>query len=344
MKQFKKTVALLGISVLCILMGCSDSTADISSVQSANKSSAYSSASSLSNPSSAVSSKDVASAVSSKDVASAVSSRYTSSKPTSSAVSSRYYPYTPVSSATSSARPNTNGKINYIENIINDMKLAHEGLPHGVPLSYNWSQRPRVGMGTNPREGYTATTAWGQVYEAAEGNPATNTRVQLRNMQMYYFSKSQQKWIKLQDSVSVKGNAYIEDFKNNLNRPADQRNESAANGGGISIKAGDGYNYHFWPTGGRANIDPTDIAVIYSTCQARLILENSNKPDDRNTARYLLSIGGDYWLDQSAGWNDLKTNGDWAIGRFKYVTKEWQAFNGWAGDENILRNNPPPMM
>ena len=346
MKIFKKFTALLTISVLCLLMSCSDSTAEVSSVQSANKSNESSSTeSSLPKQSSAAASRDSSSAISSRDTSSAVSSRYYSSATPSRYTSSKYYSSTPVSSALSSTKPNTNGKINSVENIINDMKLAHEGLPHGVPQSYDWAKKPRVGMGVNLPDNWNASTAWGQVYEAAEGNPATNTRVQLRNMQMYYFSKSKQKWIKLQDTLSVTGSAYTENFQGNVNKSADQRDESAANGGGKSVKAGDGYNYHFWPDGGkRATLPAGDIAVIYSTCQARLIVDNPNKPDDRDSARYLLSVGGDYWYNTSIGWAEFKTNGDWAIGRFKYVTKEWQAFNGWAGDENILRNNPPPMM
>ena len=100
MKQFKKTVALLGISVLCILMGCSDSTADISSVQSANKSSAYSF-----NPSSTLSSKEVSSAIFSDFFSSAASS-----KPYSSAVSSRNTSSKPTSSAPAITPPNTEGK------------------------------------------------------------------------------------------------------------------------------------------------------------------------------------------------------------------------------------------
>ena len=224
------------------------------------------------------------------------------------------------------------------------MTLPHEARPHGVPTSYDWSQKPREGFGINMPSNWSATIAWGQVYEAIEGNPATNTRVQLRNMQMYYFSKRERRWIELHNTSNIEGNAYIEDFKNNANKAADQRTESASNGGGISVTAGDGYNYHFWPASQRVNIDPTDIALIYSTCQARLIVGDSSKPDDRASARYVLSVGGDYWYGKTGAWNDLKTNGDFAIGRFKYVTTEWQAFNGWAGDINLLRKNPPPMI
>ena len=163
-------------------------------------------------------------------------------------------------------------------------------------------------------------------------------------MRLYYFSKSKQKWITLQSTASVTGNAYREDFKNNANISADERSE-ASNGGGVSVTAGNGYNYHFWPAGvSRATIDPNDIALIYATCQARLIVGNKNKPDDRDKAKYLLSVGGDYWYNTTIGWAEFKTNGDFAIGRFKYVKKEWGNFSGWAGDINLLRNNPPPMI
>jgi hypothetical protein len=72
-------------------------------------------------------------------------------------------------------------KTNSITTIIYDMTAPHEGIPHGVPTSYNWASKPRVGWGNNP-QGFQAMTAWGQLYEAVTGNPATSTRVQIRNI------------------------------------------------------------------------------------------------------------------------------------------------------------------
>ena len=306
MKLTYRLLAMLVAITLTALTGCSTSGSTSSSAQSSNK------------PSSAQSQQ--------------ISSQ--ASPQASSEISSE------VSDMVSSTIPNTGNTINSLQTILDDMKLAHEGNPHGVPLGYDWAQRPRVGMGTNPGD-FEAAIAWGQIYEDRNGNPATNTRVQVRNMQMYYFSKKQQKWIQLQSTVAVEGNAYREDFVGDINKAADKRDESN-NGGGTSVTAGDGYNFHFWPKANRVAIDPTDIAVIYSTVQARLIVDNPNKPDDRRKAKYLLSMGGDYWLDTTVQWAEFKTNGDFAIGRFKYVTSQWQAFNAWAGDESILRNNPPP--
>ena len=329
---FKRLMALVVAAALCLLCGCNlndDSSGAVSSKNSVTSHIPSRSESTSSAPSSLFSSKT--SSVASWWKPSSVASKVPSKVPSA-------------ASSNINSRPEGITTVNYLENIINDMTLPHEARPHGVPTSYNWSQKPREGYGVNMPKDWSAVLTWGQVYEAIEGNPATNTRVQLRNMQLYYFSKSEQRWIELQNTSNIKGNAYVENFKNNVNKAADQRTESASNGGGISVTAGDGYNYHFWPGTGRATIDPDDIAIIYASCQARLIVGNTSKPDDRASARYVLSVGGDYWYGKTGAWNDLKTNGDFAIGRFKYVTNEWQAFNGWAGDINLLRKNPPPMI
>ena len=324
---FKRLTALVAAAALCFLCGCTVSDDNLGALSSESGVTSQSTSTTPSRNSVSSSSRY------SSRVSSAASWWNTFSSRASSAASSRV-----------TSRPEGITTVNYLENIINDMTLPHEARPHGVPTSYNWSQRPREGYGVNMPEDWSAVLTWGQVYEAIEGNPATNTRVQLRNMQLYYFSKSEQRWIELHNTRNIKGNAYVENFKNNVNKAADQRTESASNGGGISVTAGDGYNYHFWPGTGRATIDPDDIAIIYASCQARLIVGNTSKPDDRASARYVLSVGGDYWYGKTGAWNDLKTNGDFAIGRFKYVTNEWQAFNGWAGDINLLRKNPPPMI
>ncbi len=123
-------------------------------------------------------------------------------------------------------------------------------------------------------------------------------------------------------------------------KPADVRNEPS---GTISITCGDGYNYHFWTTGGRTKIDPEDIAGVFTTVQARLILDNPDELDDREKAAYLLNVGGDYWKSLDADWDYFETNNDIGMGRFKYVTKEWQAFNMHTLSESELRKNPPPI-
>ncbi len=233
---------------------------------------------------------------------------------------------------------NNPATINSIQEIIDDMSLPHEGKPSGVPSSYDWAVKPRVGMGNNP-EKFAAFIAWGQLYEAAEKNPANNTRVEIKNIKAYYLSKKDQQWYLLQSATAVGGAFYTEDFVDNINKPSDARKEE---GGSISVTAGKGYNYHFW-TPFRSLLKKDDIGGIFTTIQARLILHDNAKPDDRATAKYLLSMGADYWLDLNAQWDNFRTNGDVGIGRFKYVKNEWRAFNMSTLSANELRANPPPL-
>jgi hypothetical protein len=211
--------------------------------------------------------------------------------------------------------------------ILNDMTLPHEGYPHGVPANWNWAQGPEINMGNTPGA-FTAMIAWGQLYEAREGNPARNTRVQLRDIRSCVLSKADGQWQQLQYVHRIEGAAYIEDFSGNANHPADVRNEQD---GTISVTAGDGYNFHFWPSTitftSRVTINPADIAAILTTCQARLIVGNPALPDDRATARYVMNMGGDYWIDLTAAWApNYQHNDDIGMGRFKYVTADWQNF------------------
>ncbi len=231
-------------------------------------------------------------------------------------------------------------KINSLQTIIDDMTLPHEGRPHGVPESYDWARGPQMGRGNHPPATWHAMTAWGQVYEDARGNPARNTRVEIRDMRAYILSKHDGKWHLVQKSRAVEGGAFREDFKANASRKADVRQEAD---GGVSVTAGGGYNFHFWPPGARAMINPLDIGGVFVTVEARLIVGNKDKPDDRKIARYLLSVGADYWVNGHAAWDNFKTNDGIGLGRFKYVTSKWQAFNFTTLNAKQLRQNPPPL-
>lgn len=229
---------------------------------------------------------------------------------------------------------------NSLQEIINDITLPHEGRPHGVPISYDWALKPRRGA-VQPPESWTAMIAWGQLYEWIEGNPATNTRVQIKDMEAYYLSKSDGKWHLLQKDVRVAGAAYVEDFAGDVNKPADIRRESD---GSVSVTAGDGFNFHFWPSKGRTQYPQNDVEGCFITVLARLILDDPKGVDDRKDARYVLSVGGDWWLSLTAQWDNWKTNMDMGIGRFKFVTVEWKSFNLITVPIDEARKNPPPFL
>lgn len=227
---------------------------------------------------------------------------------------------------------------NTLADIIGDVTLPHEGKPHGVPEDWDWACAPRVGLAAPP-DNWTAAIAWGQLYEWKEGNPAINTRVQIKDLEMYYLSRTDSNWYLLQESTLVEGAAYREDFANDENKPADQRLEAD---GSLSVTAGNGYNFHFWPSNGRITFPLDEVMGCFVTVKARLILDDPDGVDDRNTARYLMGVGGDWWESLNAVWDNWTTNADMGIGRFRFVSSEWNSYNMISIPLELIERFPPP--
>ena len=203
--------------------------------------------------------------------------------------------------------------------LAHDMVGQHAGRMHGVPSSYNWATRPRVGVGNHPaRHGFHAVSAWGQVYEDAGGSPARNVRVACRDISLWILSRRTGRWRHANASRRVNGANYLEDFSGGV-KPADLRQEPH---GAVSATLGAGYNFHLYSTRARAPIDPADVAGVVSVYSARVVMDDPEGPDERHLARYLASAGADYWLDR-----DVEvasgTVADVGIGKARYLDSEW---------------------
>jgi len=233
---------------------------------------------------------------------------------------------------------------NTVELIYNDMHLPHEGFPHGVPSSYDWAQGTLIRDTAEAVGDFQAMTGWGQVYEAIEGNPSVNTRVELKNFKVYYLSKTDNKWHELANlEIINEGAGYLEDFSDDNNHAAPADIKRFESNGHVSTRPGSGYNYHFYTH--RIPINPSDIAQMVSRCEAKLILSDPAGIDDRGIAKFVLNIGNDAWRTMDAEFkSDYSNNHDMGMGRFKYITNEWQTFNF---STNIslseLQQNPPPL-
>lgn len=223
--------------------------------------------------------------------------------------------------------------------IAGDMQGANEGRPHGVDLSYQFARGSWIGDG-NDSHGWRAVTAWGAVYEAATGNAAINTRVNIRKMQLYVLGKRTGKWTLLQDTDAPDGALYVENFAGGANIQAKIRREPD---GSISVTAGRGYCFHFYPSL-RASVDPADIGGIVTIFEARLILDDPRGRDDRNVAGYLCSSGADYWPDLNSPMGAGQTyEPEVAGGKLKFVQSEWRSFAMTTLAERQLASNPPPL-
>ena len=221
------------------------------------------------------------------------------------------------------------------DQIAADMQGANEGYPHGVPLSYDWANGPVIDMGNNSA-GEQAITSWGVVYVAAQGNPAGNTRVNIKNLQLYFLQKNTGKWLLLQNTSTPDGEAYPENFQGN-SIPADIRTEPD---GTISVTAGNGYNFHFYPSD-RAAINPKNIGGIVAIFEARLIVGNPALADDRSIAQYLCSAGADYY--PSVTGPGIQNNPSVGNGKMKYVESQWRSFAMTTLTKAQLESNPPPV-
>ena len=237
---------------------------------------------------------------------------------------------------------------NTVQTIINDMALLPDAALHGTEgLSWGTGEASPQPMPcpakNNQGEWFEATTNWGQVYIPREGSPATNTRCQVRNL-ITQLLDGNGNWVQIQ-SGNAAGAAFVENFDGNASINAGIRSESA-NGGGISVMVGigpwTGYNFHYWSSNGRAVIDVTNIAAIFTSCEARLIIDDINEPDDRAMCKNLLQMGGDWWLNTTIGWlPDWSANSGIGSGRAKWVTPEWQSFNMCTLLPEQIIANPP---
>ena len=221
------------------------------------------------------------------------------------------------------------------DQIAADMQGKHEGFPHGVPLSYDWANGPLLEMGNNSK-GQNAITCWGAVYVAAQGHAAVNTRVNIRNMRLYFLQKSAGVWQPLQNTSAPDGASYPEDFQGNP-VPPDVRKESD---GTISVMPGKGYCFHFYPSN-RGSINSNDIGGIVAIFDARLIVRNPGLPDDRGSARYLADAGADYYPRVSGP--GILNNPSVGIGKLKYVQSNWRSFAMTTLPRSQLASNPPPV-
>jgi hypothetical protein len=227
--------------------------------------------------------------------------------------------------------------------IYGDMTGSNEANPQGWPVS--WGEGPSIGLGNIPPSNWTAATAWGVVYQAWQGNTATNTRVNLANVQLWFLSKSKGTWALVQNTSQPDGAAYKEDFSGDISIPADVRTEPD---GTISVTSGMGSyagdNFHFYPSN-RGQINPNDVGGVVAIFEARLIVGNTTLPDDRATAAYVAEVGADYWPCITCALPRSYNNVTPPVGggRFKYVTDNWRSFAMTTMTLAQLTANSPPV-
>lgn len=276
----------------------------------------------------------------------------------------------PVSAPAPVAQQNRGGTVNSVQEIINDMKLYNEGELAGVDKGNGWASGPGyVIMGNIPRGTNTpsywrpanthfkssatwnAVIPWLVVFDGV-GNGATNTRVQMRNIKLYMKRKSTNRW-EVIINQPISGEDYPKSLQGDQTTRADIRYEAD---GSRSLKP-NGRNRVFHGWGSPINFDAWDLKALVTTVQARLVVDNPARPDDRSRAKFLIHVGADYYPETStrvAATAPAYYFPGVGVSRAKYVRNEWRAFNfstidagkpepGGSISTQELINNPPPL-
>jgi hypothetical protein len=171
------------------------------------------------------------------------------------------------------------------------------------------------------------------------GNPATNTLVNVKNCAVYILSKSTGAWQTISLSASdISGGYYSPTFSVDYGTAVPMRVESD---GSFSFGTTAGEVAHFYGPWPRIADTASDFGGMVTTCDARLILDNASGVDDRAIASFLLDTGADpYPTTTGPG---IENNPNIGMGKFKYVQIDWRSFSMTTLSEAELASNPPPV-
>lgn len=230
------------------------------------------------------------------------------------------------------------------------MSSPSEALP--ISPTYAWQSNPQIIMaaprgdaipswwtGNRPTWVYSLLSWF--VTQEAQGNKATNSRVQMKDLRVYYLSQSTKKWSQLDIKSAPDVEMYVSPFS--YYGPSGRRLEGS---GGISVKPKYPYFHHGY--GNTKSINPQDIRAIYAAMDFRLAVDDASKPDDRASAKYVVTTGADYWPGQGVTWSLGYAPGV-GTGRLLLATQNWRTATLLVPNPNYgatmaeMKTNPPPL-
>ena len=259
----------------------------------------------------------------------------------------------------------------YVETLIADMALFHDGPcdvlefingwgsgafpPDSYPMPAGWTHGLmwfHIMEDTENISGTDAARAW-RVAGPYTGNLAPNTRIQCRDLQLWYLDLG---GVWRLHGHNPRPGAYMP--------PISWGNESTAlnnatwrdetnNGGGASLRdiGRLAYESHVWHAFTSPQTLPAHLGLA-SAFVGRKILDNPDGADDRVASRILGAGAGDYYENQSVADGSVpKTVGGnvrpMGYARMKYFSNDWQLF-GFYSIRTLtaaqIRGNPPPFI
>ena len=234
-----------------------------------------------------------------------------------------------------------------VDTLISDMSEMNDLPLKDLNPKYGFSRGPGYVLAGTNSGGANFLLPWFVQFEG-EGNSASHTRVQIRNMRLFMKSRSTGEWSRLIDSDSFSG-VQCDQGSNYFHCPQQARVQE--DGDAASTLPISNLNLHGW-WGGREPIEGWDVSAIIVSLEARLVKDSEDGVDDREKAKYLLHVGADYYPSDAPHGRILEAVG---VSRAKLVTSDWQTFAlttlndvglqepGGGISSSDLRADPPPM-
>jgi hypothetical protein len=242
-----------------------------------------------------------------------------------------------------------------IDDVFTDTTAPSEALVKKV--RYDWQKKPVIVMDSPSKDSlptwwnyakpdwcYTVIP-WFVLYEGAN-NQALNTRVEIKNLRFFVYSQARRQWeqfdIKLRPTVDV--------WKDPFNYFGGPNGARVEQDGGVSMKpvwGADGYFFHGY--GNTVTITPQDVRATFVAMEFRLVVDDVSKSDDRDSAEYVLDVGGDYYPGNGQGGWGVSYAPGMGNGRMLKPTKEWRTATMLIPNSKIgadypeLQSNPPPL-
>ena len=208
-----------------------------------------------------------------------------------------------------------------LADIVRPFGTAHEALPAGVPLDYDWARMSKQDGGNRVPAGFTAFTGWGQAFWASDAT-AGGQAVEIRDNQTFLctVSGSTRQWLRVQRG-DIEGAAFLASFAGNENMPA---TVDAVQAGHARVRFPAGRAFHYWPRQGRITLEGDSLCGTLVVFQARAVANDGSPLAAGATSALLVGAGGDYWSTLSAPWDNYKTNVGVGVGQLRRLTPQWR--------------------
>jgi hypothetical protein len=217
---------------------------------------------------------------------------------------------------------------------ISDMERPSEAVP--IKPVFEWAFRPKITMRAprgdaipqwwkGDRPIWTnAILSWFTLFEAQDNN-AQNSSVQVGSLRLFIYSKRDQRWSRI--DVAPKPEVSLWEYP--FRHVSDLKEQPSLAQTSKGYKPAYPFFHHGW--GNAKKIDAPDVGAVFAAMEFRLSVIDSARPDDRDRAKFVVSVGADYYPDMKLRWS-LGFAPGVGNGRLLLAKKSWRTATFFVAD------------